>query len=144
MRAALEGVRRTADAQADLVRGVQQSAGLGADDGERLFAMHMFAGGERGQADGHVGLGGGEIQHDVDFRIGQQRIHAGGLQSEFRRTSLGTREVGIGKQLDAELREEWGGAQVGRADITAPDQANDVGLHDVLSDQPIEAFRGVS
>ena len=73
--AAEKGVGRRAEPQALGCRSFDQPAGLGDGDAERLFRVHMLAGGDRLEADGDMGLRNREIQDDLDRRISKHGIH---------------------------------------------------------------------
>ena len=77
VRAAEERVGRAADAQAALLAPPAMSLRASATvDAERLFGMHVLAGCERLKADLDMGRRHGEVDDDLDRRVGQQFVDA--------------------------------------------------------------------
>ena len=70
-----EGVRRAADAYARGIRRLQQSLSAGPVHGQRLLVPDMLARADRLAGDLGVGVRGGQVDHEVDVVVGQQRVH---------------------------------------------------------------------
>ena len=81
------------------------SARLGDVDAERLFGMDVLAGGERLQPDLDMRLRDGEVDDDLDRRIGEQRVDRARGQAEFRGPRLGRLGIDVGERDDVEDRE---------------------------------------
>ena len=68
-----KGVRRGTNAQACLLCRIRQSQRIVQRYCKRLFGIDVFARGQSLQANGGMMLRGGQVQHDVDAWVRQQR-----------------------------------------------------------------------
>ena len=90
-----------AAARLDELRAVREG------DAERLLRMDVLAGGDRLQADLDMRLRHGEVEHDLDRRIGEQRVDRTRRHAELRRARLRRRRIGVGERVDVEDRETF-------------------------------------
>jgi hypothetical protein len=104
------------------LRLVQQGAGVAPLDGERLLVVDVLPGADGVEGDGGVGLGDGEVQHQLDVRVpdepsgGEHVRHAVLLGGSLRALLV---EIRDGDDLRAPVPPEV--LQVDPADIPAPD-----------------------
>ena len=124
MGAAQKCVGRATDPHALGFGGVDQLARLGDVDAERFFGMNMFAGGDRSQPDFDMRFGNGEVDDDLDSRIGEQRLDRACGQSEFAGPRFGGRGNGVRQRDDIEDRKLLRRLQIGWTNIAAADDAN--------------------
>ena len=75
MGAAEKGVGRAAQSQSLIRSHCSETTSFGKADPERLLGIDMLAGGDRRQADRHVRIGHGQVEHDLDGWIGEQVLH---------------------------------------------------------------------
>ncbi len=129
MSAAEKGVGGAAEPQAFGPRGFDEAARLGHGDAERLFRVDVLAGGDSLEADFNMRVGNGEVQDDLDGRIGKQRLDGARRNAEFRRARFRRRRIGVGERDDVEDRELSRRGQIGGADVSATDDADADRLH---------------
>ena len=104
--------------------GFDQRPRLGDRDAERLFRMDVLARGDRLEAHLDMRLRHGEVENDLDRRIGENRLDRARRNPEFGRARLGRLGIGVGERDDVEDRELFGGVQIGGADVAAADDAD--------------------
>jgi hypothetical protein len=108
-----EGVRCSADQQPLSVREVQHASGFGAAHGERLLVVNRLACLQCRQRNHTVGLGRGQVEHDLDRRVGQQLLdgqHAG--HAELDCLCLGGLAAQVGASHDLDGVEKPGILQI--------------------------------
>ncbi|MEZ4583186.1 MAG: hypothetical protein R3A10_16385 [Caldilineaceae bacterium] len=71
-----------------------------------------------------MGAGDGQVDDDVDARIGQQLVHAEGAHAVGLRFGRGARRVNVRARRDVENGEFAGCFEVDVADVAAPDDAD--------------------
>ena len=130
--AAEEGVRRAADAEPLRPGRIEERTRLGGVDRERLLGVDMLAGGDRPEAHLDMGERHGEVDHDLDSRVGEEALDRRRRDAELRAARLGRRGVEVGDRLDVEDREGPRRLEIGGADIAAADDADADPVHDVL------------
>ncbi len=131
--AAQEGIGRAADAHALLSGRVQDLLAFGAAHGQRLLAVDVLVRGDSRQADGRVYLGHGQVDHDLDLRVGQQRVHAQRARhAVFGGLLAGAAGVDISHSSQIENGEGPAARDVSRKDLA---HANDADL-DLLRHGP--------
>ena len=84
----------------------------------------MFAGRQRLQADLDMRGRDGEVENDLDLRVGEQRVDRDRPQVEFRRPRLRGFATRVGERDDLQDREGRRGLQIGGADVAAADKAD--------------------
>ena len=91
---------------------------------ERLFAVDVLAGGDRLQADLDMGARDGEVDDDVDARVGEQIVDRFGLDAEL--GGLLGRDLGlhVGDAADVEHREVLHRLEILARDIAGADDAD--------------------
>jgi len=116
----------------------EQSLGLGQPQhlvrvfprqGERLLGVHMLAGSKRLQVDRGVGRRSRQVEHQLDFRIGKQLLHAPGVGDAELLGPLGGEgghQVGNRFHFQDVIERLRHVFQVNSADLAGPD---DAGLH---------------
>ena len=121
---AQDGVRRAAQAQAFAVRQFQHFVRFRRVQGERLFAVSVLAGFEHLLADARVDLGHGEVDDDLDGRVGQKFRDAACGNIEF--FGFGRRRVGadVGAGFQVQQAEPAASLRVGVEDAAATDDAD--------------------
>ena len=124
VRAAEEGVGRRPHAQAPGPRGVDELLALGEGHAQRLFAMHVLAGGDGLQPHRDMGARNGEVDDDGDFGVGQQRLDRGGLEAELAGPRRGRLRPHIGDAPDVEDGKPLHRLDVGGRDVARPDDAH--------------------
>ncbi len=120
VRAAEKGIGGRTDAQPRGIGRVEQFAPFGEGDAKRLFGIDVLAGGQAFEANIDMGPRDGEIDHEVDGRIGQQFIDTHRLEAKFGGAGTGGVGAHVGETLhieSAEAREPvlaQNGLQIGR------------------------------
>ena len=130
MRGTEEGIGRAADAYAFAGGGEHQRLALGEACGQRLLGIDVLAGGDDLPAHRAVRQRHGQIDDDLDVRIGEQRLDRNRRDAVFARPCLGGLGTQIGAGLDPDQLRARGALEVGVADVAAADDADDRGLHD--------------
>ena len=106
VRAAEEGVRRAADAQAALGRARRAASALPRSHAERLLRIDVLAGVDGAQPDLDVRRRDRQVHDDLDRRVGEQLVDRHALSAELRRR--GARAASgsqVGDAADLEDRE---------------------------------------
>ena len=127
--AAEKRIGRAADAHALRLRRSDELAALGDGDAERLLRMDVLARGHRLEPDLDMRLGDGEIDDDLDRRVGQEIVDALRRNAEFGAARLGSRRVHVGDGAYVEDREDRRRLEIGRTDIAATDDADPDAIH---------------
>ena len=123
--AAEERVRRGAEAQASRPSRLDQPLPVLERDGEGLLVVDPLAGIQRRLGDRGVGIRCGEIENDLDRRVGQQLGDgANGRHAVLRGPLRRPLRHRIGAGDDLELGKESRVLQIAVADIAAADQPN--------------------
>ena len=138
VRAAEEGVGGAADAEAAAVGLGDEGAGLGEGEAEGFLGVDVLSGREDVAADRDVGGGNGEVDHDLDAGVGEERGNAGRRDPELRPAARGCGRIEVGDRAEVEDREEPRGGEVGAADVAAADDADTDAFHGAF---PIQSRR---
>ena len=122
--AAQEGVGRAADAQPFLPRQSQGGGAVRPPRGERLLGVDMFPSGQAPTA--HLGVDGrdGQVDHQVNVRIGQQLVHCRGADAVLGCLGLGAANVQVGARDQSQPRQFAAVGQVDPADVAAADDTD--------------------
>ena len=120
-----EGVGGAADAEVFLLGEIEDLAAFGAVDAEGFFGVGVFAGVERLEGDGDVGLGDGEVEDDVDGGVGHELVDgAGGGDVVLGGLGAGAVHVEVGDGGHVEDGEVLGAVEIGVGDGAAADNAD--------------------
>ena len=129
MSAAEKGVGRAADPHAAGGCRLDQLARLGDGDAERLLGMDMLAGGDRLQPDLDMRLRDGQVDDDLDGRVGEKIGDAFGGEAELGGARLGDRLIHVGEGAHLQDGKDARCLEIGRADIAAADDADADRIH---------------
>ena len=78
-----KGIRRGAQQQVVGLGVLHQLFSILHVNGQRLFAVHVFAGFQRRHAYGGVLVGDGQVQHNVNVGVSQQFVHCHGFGTKL-------------------------------------------------------------
>ena len=124
VRAAEERIGRAADPEPFGRGRLDQPAALGERNRQRLFEIDMLAGGDGVEGHRHVGLWDGEVEDDLDPRIGEERFDRNRRHAEFLAPRSGGRRVAVGQGEHLDLWKEGSSLEVGTADDPSTDDAH--------------------
>ena len=84
----------------------------------------MFTCIRRLEAHRHVSLWDGEVQHELNRAVFQQRFDRDRYNTKFAGAGFGCSRVEVGANDDLHLLKKTGGSEVGRTDVACTDETN--------------------
>ncbi len=122
--AAEKGIGRAADGEVFRGRESAQLLALGQRQHQRLFGIDMLAGFEDPLGNREMRIGDGQVDDDVDLRIGQKFVDRLGAHAIFLRAQRRGLRVDIRAGADLDAPEEGGELEIGHGDMAASDDAD--------------------